>query len=288
MKNVITYSRSATSELIIDPRNGKHIEPLQYQNGLIMEFCNRYNYNVIEHFEEIYGCNKFNRPEWKKLKKLILDRFGNKEPIDSIIILRPDRFSRNLILSFSEIASLSKLGCEMEFVEGQVDYNNPEALLFQAIGFALPEIKKRKLSKRIKEGIHKSRLKGCFTGTAPRGYKCVLAGKDATLEFSQNADLIRESFEKISSGIYTADEVRLWLNGKGMKLSKNQFTNTIRNVTYSGKIVVKALGNQPEQIVQGLHSALVSEDLFAKANDELGSSKRNMDLNGVKINVSTH
>jgi DNA invertase Pin-like site-specific DNA recombinase len=288
MKNVITYSRSATSELIIDPRNSKHTEPLQYQNELITEYCDYFNYNVVSHFEEVFCGKDFNRPEWKKLKKLILDRFGNKEPIDSIIILRPDRFSRNLILSFSEITSISKLGCEIEFVEGQVDVNNPEALLFQAIGFALPEIENRKISKRSKEGTHKARLKGCFTGTPPRGYKSVRVGKDATLEFSQDADLIRQGFEKMASGLYTADEVRRWLNGQGMKLSKNQFPNIIRNQAYSGKIVVKQLGNQPEQIVQGLHPALVSEELFAKANEELVSSKRNMDFNGVKINFSTH
>lgn len=287
MKNVITYSRSATEEEITDPSTGELIDPLEYQNETINEYCSCFNYNVVGHFQEVYRGDTFNRPEWIKLKQLIINRQGKSNAIDSIIIIRADRLCRNMILSFNELKELSNLGCEVECVEGQVDDSNPEALLFQAIRFALPEVEKRKLSKRIKEGNNKSRLKGCFTGSAPRGYKCVLAGKDATLEFSQNAELIRESFEKMSSGIYTANEIRLWLNVKGMKLSKNQFTNTIRNVTYSGKIVVKALGNQPEQIVQGLHPALVSDELFAKANDELGSSKRNMDLNEAKINVST-
>ena len=121
MKNVITYSRSATEEKIIDTRTGEYVDPLQYQNELIMEFCNCYNYNVIEHFEEIYGCNAFNRPEWKKLKKLIKKNYKGESHIDSIIILRPDRFSRNLRLSFKELKKLSNIGCELEFVEGLKD-----------------------------------------------------------------------------------------------------------------------------------------------------------------------
>jgi len=89
----------------------------------------------------------------------------------------------------------------------------------------------------------------------------------------------------MASGLYTADEVRRWLNGQGIKMCKNQFPNIIRNLTYSGKILVRALGNEPEQIVQGLHPALISEELFAKANDVLSGRKRNMDFKSDKINL---
>ncbi|GGC82939.1 hypothetical protein GCM10011508_07870 [Flavobacterium lutivivi] len=422
MKNVITYSRSATDEKVINERTGLYIDPLEYQNESLNEYCSYFNYSVVEHFQEVYRGDTFNRPEWNKLKKLIIERQGKSNAIDSIIIIRPDRFCRNMILSFNELKELSNLGCEVECVEGYIydnqirrlnilnrlneknkinnmknviiysrvstdeqanqgysieyqeevltrhcnlngynivakfqcdksgkDFNrpqwkkikslvqerrkkadsidliiilrpdrfarhlvlalleienllkmgceveflegekmdpsNPDSFLVQAIGFALPEIENRKISKRSKEGSHKARLNGCFTGTAPRGYKCVRVGKDATLEFSKDADLIREAFEKMASGLYTADEVRRWLNGQGMKLSKNQFPNIIRNLTYSGKILVRPFGNQPEQIVQGLHPALVSEELFAKANDVLNGRKRNMDFKSDKLNL---
>ena len=89
----------------------------------------------------------------------------------------------------------------------------------------------------------------------------------------------------MASGLYTADEVRRWVNGQGMKMCKNQFPNIIRNLTYSGKIVVRALGNKPEQIVQGPHPALISEKLFAKANDVLSGRKRNMDFKSDKLDL---
>ena len=279
MKNVIIYSRVSTDE---QANQGYSIE---YQEEAITRYCILKGYNILKTFREDYSAKDFNRPEWKKIISLIQETRRKPSSIDTIVFLRPDRFSRNMVFSFLEIAKLSKIGCEVEFLEGDIDVSNPESLLLQAIGFALPEVENRKISKRSKEGSHKARLNGCFTGTAPRGYKCVRVGKDATLEFSQDADIIREAFEKMGSGLYTADEVRRWINGKGIKMCKNQFPNIIRNLTYSGKILVKALGNQPEQIVQGLHPALVSEELFAKANDVLSGRKRNMAFKSDKTNL---
>jgi site-specific DNA recombinase len=279
MKNVIICSRVSTDE------QAQQGYSLEYQEEIIARYCIHKGYNIIKKYREDYSAKDFNRPEWKKIKTLIQDRRRKTDAIDAIIFLRPDRFSRNLFLSFSEVANLAKIGCQVEFVEGQVDDSNPEALLLQAIGFALPEVENRKISKRSKEGSHKARKNGCFTGTAPRGYKCVRIGKDATLEFSQDEDLIRQAFEKMASGLYTADEVRRWLNGKGMKMCKNQFPNIIRNLTYSGKILVREFGNEPEQIVQGLHPALITEELFAKANDVLSGRKRNMDFKSDKTDL---
>jgi len=88
--------------------------------------------------------------------------------------------------------------------------------------------------------------------------------------------LIREAFEKMASGTYSADEIRRWLNSRGMAMSKNTFLDVIRNVTYLGKIRVKEFRGEPEQIVQGLHPQLISDEVFATANDVLKGRKRNM------------
>ncbi len=270
MKNVIVYSRVSTDE------QAQQGYSLEYQEEVIIRHCSLKGYNIIKCYREDYSAKDFDRPEWKKIVFEIKTRFKKGDSIDAIVLLRSDRFSRNLLLSFTEKAKLSALGCDIEMVEGQIDETNPEALLLQAISYALPEIENKKISKRSKEGSHKARLNGCFTGTPPRGYKNIRKGKDSTLEFSQDADLIRESFEKMASGLYSADEVRRWLNSQGIAMSKNQFPNIIRNLTYSGKILVRAFDNQPEQIVQGLHPALVSEELFAAANEVLSGKKRNM------------
>ena len=50
----------------------------------------------------------------------------------------------------------------------------------------------------------------------------------------------------------------------------------ICNITYTGKIRVKEFRGDPEEIVHGLHPQLISDELFATANDVLKGRKRNM------------
>jgi len=142
-----------------------------------------------------------------------------------------------------------------------------------------------KISRRSKEGSHKARLTGCWTGQAPKGFKNIRIDKNSTLEPSEHAPLIVQGFEKMASGLYSADEVRRWLNGKGLKLSKNMFPNIIRNVVYTGKIYVKEFKKEPSQVVRGLHPPLISDELFAEANRVLDGRKRNMKFHDDKSDL---
>ena len=270
MKNVIVYSRVSTD----DQAQGYS---LGYQEETILRHCKNKNYNVVKCFQEDYSAKDFERPEWKNILTFIKSSQKTSLSIDAIVILRPDRYSRNLILSFTEITKLAGMGCVVEFVEGQVDDTSPEALLLQAIGYALPQVENSKISRRTEECSNKARKSGYFTGKAPKGYNNVRNSDDkSTLEFNEGAPLIREAFEKMASGTYSADEIRRWLNSRGMNLSKNTFLDIIRNVTYIGKIRVKEFRGEPEQIVQGLHPALVTDEVFATANDVLKGRRRNM------------
>ena len=279
MKNVIVYSRVSTDE------QAQQGYSLEYQEETITRYCQTRGYNILASFREDFSAKDFNRPQWTAIVSLVKASSKTQNPIDAIVILRADRFSRNLILSFSEKAKLSAMGCEVEFVEGQVDETNPEALLLQAISYALPEIENKKISRRSREGSRKARLNGCYTGKAPIGYKNIRLDGDSTLEFSDDSSIVREAFEKMAAGINTADEIRRWMNSNGIKISKNQFPNLIRNVIYSGKILVKAFEEQPEVIVQGLHQAIVSEELFAAANEALNGKVRKMDFKSDKTEL---
>ena len=276
MKNVIIYSRVSTDE------QAQQGYSLVYQEETITRYCQTRGYNTLASFREDFSAKDFNRPQWISIVSMVKASNKTDNPIDAIVILRADRFSRNLILSFSEKAKLSALGCEVEFVEGQIDETNPEALLLQAISYALPEIENKKISRRTQEGTRKARQSGCHTGRAPIGYKNIRVDGDSTLEFSDDSKIVKEAFEKMASGVHTADEIRRWMNSKHIKISKSQFPNLIRNVTYSGRLLVKALGELPEMIVQGIHPGIVSEELFAAANDVLNGKVRKMDFNSDK------
>ena len=183
MKNVIVYSRVSTDE------QAQQGYSLDYQEDAILRYCYNKKYNVLHTFQEDYSAKNFGRPEWKKILNLIKSDRNTNTAIEAIIILRPDRYSRNLILSFSETAKLAGWGCVVEFLEGQVDNDNPEAVLLNAIGYALPQMENEKISRRSKEGSHKARLMGCWTGQAPKGFRNIRIDKNSTLEASEYKDL---------------------------------------------------------------------------------------------------
>jgi DNA invertase Pin-like site-specific DNA recombinase len=279
MKNVITYSRVSTDE------QAQQGYSLDYQEQTILRYCELKDYKVIQSFREDHSAKDFERPEWKKIIKLVKSKEKQKDKITSIVILRADRFSRNLLLSLVEKAKLNVLGCNVEFVEGGIDLTSPESLVVEAIQYALPQVENEKLSLRTKEGSYKCRLSGGWTGSPLRGYNCIRLEKNPSMILNGQAPLIKEAFEKMASGLYSADQIRRWLNSKGMKITKNQFPNIIRNVAYTGKIVVMPFKDQPKKIVDGLHPALVSEELFSAANDVLDGKKRNMNFDSDKSNL---
>ena len=265
MKNVICYCRISSDD------QSHHSIP--YQEEAIKRYCDHKGYNVVATYFEDYSAKTFNRPEWKNIIEFLKN---NKSLVQKIICLRYDRFSRNFTHSSNEIVRLKGLGCEIEMVESNIEMNSPESMLTRNIMLTLPEIENAKISIRSTEGSHKARKSGCFTGHAPKGYKNVRLDMLSTLDFSEDANLIRSAFERMASGTYSADEIRRWLNSNGMTISKNTFLGIIRNITYTGKIWVKPFLEEPEQTVQGLHPALVSDEVFAAANDVLDGRRRKM------------
>jgi len=165
MKNVLVYSRVSTDEQALG-------HSIDFQEETILRHCRMKNYNVIKCYREDYSAKDFeSRPEWKKILVFIKSCQKTSLPIHSIVILRPDRYSRNLILSFTETTKLSEMGCSVEFLEGQVDDTSPDALLLQAIGYALPQVENSKISRRSCEGSHKARKSGCLQGLLQRVIK---------------------------------------------------------------------------------------------------------------------
>jgi len=264
--NVVIYNRVSTD------MQAEFGYSLEYQNDAIRSYCLRKGYNILQSYNEDFSAKKFdNRPEWNKLFNFIKSSNGL---IQRVVMLRHDRFSRNMSLSFTVEEKLRKLGCIVEFTEGNIDADVPESLVMRAIQYALPQIENERNSKRTKEGIHRARLNGCVAGKAPKGYRNIFLGKDSTMEPNELAPTIVEAFTKMSTGIYSAEDVRKWLNFKGMAISKNQFPNMIRNVVYNGKIYIKPFKGMPERVVEGLHPAIVNDELFAAANDALRGRSR--------------
>ena len=225
--NVISMCRISSDE------QSNHSIP--YQEETIRKYCEFKGYNIVKTYFEDYSAKNFERPEWKKMMLFILNQkneIGSDKSlwVQKIVFLRYDRFSRNFEKSLSVIGQLGRLGVEIEMVESNIEMNSPESLLTRNIMLTLPEIENIKIGLRSREGSWKCRMSGGWTGTSLRGYNNVRVNNISTMDFNEDAPKIRESFEKIASGLYSINDVSRWLNGIGIRISKIQMCNILKNV----------------------------------------------------------
>ncbi|MBK7346169.1 MAG: recombinase family protein [Chitinophagaceae bacterium] len=59
-----------------------------------------------------------------------------------------------------------------------------------------------------------------------------------------------------------------------MKISRSNFYTALRNPIYCGKIRIKAFKDEPEDIVQGIHEPIISEELFYEVQNVLDGKKK--------------
>ena len=267
MNKVILYIRVSTDDQAM---NGYS---LNHQLQRLQTYCQNKGYEILRIFQEDFSARYgFKRPEWKNLINFIKEQNGT---VTKLLFTNWDRFSRNQIESEKEISYLRKLGVEVESLENNFSHNNPEDLLVQRIMLTLPQVEVERLARRTKAGMLEARREGCYMGKAPRGYRNIRIGKNSTLEFSQEAPVIRQVFERMASGRFTTEETRQWLIRNGIKIQKNGFLGMIRNRVYIGEIIIKE-GNRVNEIVNGLHPPLISTDTFHRANQVLEGKKKNM------------
>lgn len=276
--NVICYKRVSTDE-----QADKGFS-LQFQEEMLIRWCETNNHKIVGIYTEDASAKTFNRPEWKKIVSFVKK---NKKAVDIIACHRWDRFSRNALNALNMISELAHYGVTVNTVEQPLDLSNPDNKILLSVYLSLSEIENDRRSKNAITGSRKARSLGHWTGTPPLGYKIfrTQGQKGSTLIPSDNAKIVTEAFERMASGNYSADEVRRWVNSNGLKISKNQFYNIIRNITYTGKIYVKESGKEPALIVEGLHNSLVTDELFAAANQVLRGRKRKMTFKNDKADI---
>jgi len=218
----------------------------------------------MHRFSEDYSAKTFNRPTFNNLLSFLKQ---NKGKINKLVFLKWDRFSRNSIEALMTIQKLGNLGVVCEAVEQPLDMNIPENKLLQMIYLATPEIENDRRCINTANGIRRALKEGRYCNTAPFGYKYSRdeTNKPLLVPNGHKAELVKEAFELFCTGLYAKEQIRKKLAHKGMTLSRSGFATVFDNLLYTGKIVVPAHKEEPEQIVEGVHQAIVSEALFQKA-----------------------
>jgi len=255
MDKVIIYSRVSTDE---QKETGFS---LRDQLDKLQKHCIAKNYNVVNHFQDDYSAKTFNRPAFKDFLSFVK---SNKGHITRLVFIKWDRFSRNATEALFMIRELGNLGITCEAIEQPLDLSIPENKLMLMIYLSTPEIENDRRSLNVIMGMRRAMKEGRFCSTAPFGYKYLREErrKPILIPDGLKAGLIREAFELYATGHYSKEAVRRMLVPKGMTLKTNRFSIMFHDRLYCGQLLIKRYKNEPEELVQGVHEAIITEELY--------------------------
>ncbi len=267
MQTVIIYTRVST-----DDQAEKGFS-LSDQKSKLEKYCASKGYEIVEHFEDDgYSAKTFNRPKFNDLLAFVK---SHKGLVKKLLIVKWDRFSRNMELSLGMITQLLKVGVSVEAIEQPLDESVPENLLMKAFYLAAPQVENARRSLNTFNGMRRGLKEGRCVSSAPIGYKNSRdSGNKPIIIHSDAAPLIKKAFELMATGLYPIEILRKKLTKEGLKSSRSNFYTVLRNPIYCGKIRVKAWGDEEEEIVQGIHQPIVAEELFYDVQDVLDGKKK--------------
>lgn len=266
MATAIIYTRVSTDE------QAEKGYSLRDQKQRLEKHCNANGIEIVKHFEDDHSAKTFERPEFKKLIEFIRK---NKGLVKKLLIVKWDRFSRNLEGSLNMITQLVKLGVSVEAIEQPLDESVPENLLMKAFYLAAPQVENARRSLNTTNGMRKALKEGRYVSTAPYGFKNTRDEHNRPIiTHSSMAAIIKKAFEEIAIGNFPIEVLRKKLYKEGLKISRSNFYTLLRNPIYCGKIRIKAFKDEPEEIVQGIHEPIVSEELFYEVQNVLDGKKK--------------
>ena len=267
MKKVILYCRVSTDE----QSEGCSLE---VQERYLRAFCSNRGYQIIgEPYKDDYSAKYFDlrRPEFKRLYDYCRK---HKNEVDAVYFLRWDRYARNVEFAFAYKRKLyDELGIEINAMESPIDFTATDWPMLLALYCGAAHTEDVKISRRTKDGIHGTLLKGKWPHQAPRGYKNVRQAKhDCWIEIDEpKAELVRTLFREVAKGIETPTCIkkRVWPS-----LPDTSFFEMMRNRFYVGDVFVPAYRDDPDQYVKGQHEPLIDRETFNTVQEIIDGKRK--------------
>lgn len=268
-------------------------ETLRRHKETLLEFVSRQpSLHVYELYEDVVsGDSLYARPQ---MLKLLQD--AEAEKFNAVLCMDIDRLGRG---------STSEQGIILETFKAHdikiitprkfYDLNNDTDEEYAEFESFMARRELKMIKRRLHNGTLKSVSEGCYLSNAPYGYKNVKVAKKPTLEINEEeAKFVRMAFDLyVNSGLGT-QAIAHTLNGLGAHPHRTDHFNRtsiaamLRNKVYIGKVVWNkkhtvnrgAIGKKMKtiyhdksewMIYDGLHPAIVDDELFDRANEILSS-----------------
>ncbi|WP_146553783.1 recombinase family protein [Rummeliibacillus sp. SL167] len=233
---------------------------IEQQMEAIEKYCKENNIILVKIYveEPASGESFSNRPEFKEMFYNVFQKENN---IDSIIVFKQDRISRNSLDSQYIFSRLKKANKNLISIADNIDTNDPNSkLIYQILGI-IAEVEKDLIAFRTSLGMEKTFENGDFNGGMVFGYN--LINKKLVID-EDEARVVKYIFDCYSNKMWGYRKIASNLNMQGIKTKKdNHWSITAVRTILNNKIYngyVKWKGNYKK----GNHYPIISEELWER------------------------
>ena len=237
-------------------------------------------------------------PVSSNYKPGLADIQSGKDEVDYVLVFKLSRFGRNAADTLSSLQFMEDYGVNLYCVEDNIDSAGAAGKLMISVLAAVAEIERENIHEQTMAGRRQKARDGRWNGGfAPYGYTLVPRDgeRGKVLEINEKeAELVRIIFDKFANTDMGCNAVAKWLNDHGYTkevrqngtlstISSNFVKLVLDNPVYMGKIAYgrrkteKIEGKRNEyhvvkqaedayELYQGIHEAIVSEELWQKAH----------------------
>lgn len=237
-------------------------QSLEWQKKYCINYASKNNLTILGYFGGTYESAKSDeRKEFSRMLKFVK---GQKVKVSYILVYSLDRFSRTGDSAIYIASELKKIGVNLLAVTQPIDTNSHAGALQQNIQFIFSKYDNDLRRQKSIDGMREKLLRGEWLGNTPTGYAYdrTHGTKEQRIIITEKGKLIRQAFEWRAEE-RTYEEISERLTKAGLKIPFQLLTDMFRNPFYCGIISHNLLNGE---IVKGKHPALVSEELFLKAN----------------------
>jgi site-specific DNA recombinase len=236
MKNVIVYCRVSSRE------QAEKGLSLITQEKQCRNFARKKSLNLIKVFiEEGESAKTTERTELQKLLKFVA---LNKDTIDTLIVCRIDRLSRDVANYQAMRVLLKSYGVSIHSLD-EVLEDTPTGRMFETFIAAKAQCENEISGERTRKGTMEALEQGRWVYAAPYGYTQTGGRGKANLVINEEqAPIVRKIFRYLAEGGHTIEDARRYAHKLGMKSNKGglypkaSFHRLVKKPIYKGFISV--------------------------------------------------
>jgi site-specific DNA recombinase len=255
--NIVTYTRVSSYEQAMFNTS------LDTQRNSCVEFAERRGLNIKTSFGGTYESAKSD--ERKEFSRMI-DYVKKDKSISAILVYSYERFSRSENAG-ALTRTLEGMGVKVLSVFQDVDVTTPSGKLQQNIFYLFGNYDNELRKDKVVKGMIENLRQGYWVAATPFGYtntKPKFKAREHAYEINKEGELLKLAFKWKAEGKMNNLEIVEKLQKLGSGIEYKSFARIISSPFYCGYITHSLI---PGEIYKGHHPALISEDLFMKANN---------------------